>query len=243
MKYRFYHMKKWIPILLSGILLTSMTGCSTKEQEVEIVTSPASEEVSEEEKGEMILNKLEELEEQVVTFLNSEDFEKGKDKAAEISFAVIDFIFYDKEINGLRFRDIPEKIKYQVVRIGQNIDQMIEAKYPDYKNEIKEQAKETGTTISDQYHNLTEYLEGKLEEQVGTEKVEELKTYCEKASQKARDGLNFIIEKGSDAYDHLEEQYGDDVRGAYTKMKEYAKEKVGNLSNWYQNKKEEYGKE
>ena len=78
---------------------------------------------------------------------------------------------------------------------------------------------------------------------MGTEKVEELKTYCEKASQKARDGLNFIIEKGSDAYDHLEEQYGDDVRGAYTKMKEYAKEKVGNLSNWYQNKKEEYGKE
>ena len=48
----------------------------------------------------------------------------------------VDFLFYDGEINGIKFSDLSDSVKQQLLIDISNIDSLISAKYPDYKETI-----------------------------------------------------------------------------------------------------------
>lgn len=248
MKYQFYNKRQLFGLLLTGVLLVPTTACQQKNKLIEtpnvteITVEPTHlDEV--EPKEEVIIKKMKEFEKQVVDYLNQENFEKVKDKVVDISFTMIDFIFYDTEIDGIRFKELPEKSKYEVVKIWANVDDMIEQKFPNYKDNIVKYGKETSQTLTEKASGLVQYLEDKLEATIGKEKMEELKENCLKASKTVQKGLHFAIEKGKEGYQKIEEEHGEEIKDAYTRGKTYVKEKIHDLSNWYQDQKEKYGKE
>lgn len=47
--------------------------------------------------------------------------------------SVIDFIFYDKDINGVYFKDLTSSAKLKVISLALNLDNIIDKYYPGYK--------------------------------------------------------------------------------------------------------------
>ena len=66
---------------------------------------------------------------------NSEDL---LDKGKSYFIYCVDFLFYDGEINGIRFNDMTDSAKEQLLRDISTIDSLICSKYPNYKEDIKE---------------------------------------------------------------------------------------------------------
>jgi len=76
-----------------------------------------------------IQNEINEIKEDDKEFLNS----------IKSNFIIcIDFVFCGAEINGIKFNDLTTKGKQKTLEIISDIDLSIEAKYPNYKNEILE---------------------------------------------------------------------------------------------------------
>lgn len=68
---------------------------------------------------------------------NQEDLTlREKTKNAFVS--IIDFIFYDKEIKGYKFKDLTLKTKLQIIKIATSIDNKIDKYFPNYKDIIKD---------------------------------------------------------------------------------------------------------
>ena len=81
--------------------------------------------------------------------LLEQNYEKSniKENAKKSFIKTVDFIFYDKDINGIYFKDLTNKAKITVMKLFLKLDSLINKYYPDYKNEV-----------SDKYHNTKEKL-------------------------------------------------------------------------------------
>lgn len=60
------------------------------------------------------------------------------DKGKSYFIYCVDFLFYDGEIKGIKFEDLTDSAKQQLLLDITTIDSLICAKYPDYKEDIKE---------------------------------------------------------------------------------------------------------
>ena len=69
---------------------------------------------------------------------DSFDSEEFLDKGKSYFIYCVDFLFYDGEIKGIKFDDLTDSAKEQLLLDITNIDSLICFKYPNYKDEIKE---------------------------------------------------------------------------------------------------------
>ena len=70
---------------------------------------------------------------------------------------IVDFIFYNKELKGVTFKELNEDTKLKILKIAFSIDYKVDNKFPGYKEEISR----TGTKIYSDVRNriLASYLE------------------------------------------------------------------------------------
>lgn len=61
-----------------------------------------------------------------------------RDKAKQLFVDIIDFIFYDKEIKGVKFNELTNEAKLKIIEIALNVDKKIDSKFPNYKESVKE---------------------------------------------------------------------------------------------------------
>lgn len=99
----------------------------------------------------IIINEFNSIKDKITNYLNSEDFENFKDSAKGVFINIVDFIFYDGEIKGIKFNDLTEEGKKQVLALASSIDNMITNKYPTYKEDIS-------TTTKDAYKKASELI-------------------------------------------------------------------------------------
>lgn len=78
---------------------------------------------------------------------NKELSDKDKEKIKNTFIMISDFIFYDGEIKGMKFSELSDKTKKEVLKAYINLDSLIEKNFPNYKEEIKSSSKK-------QYNNL-----------------------------------------------------------------------------------------
>ena len=78
---------------------------------------------------------------------NRELSNKDKEKIKNTFIMISDFIFYDGEIKGMKFSELSDKTKKEVLKAYINLDSLIEKNFPNYKEEIKSSSKK-------QYNNL-----------------------------------------------------------------------------------------
>lgn len=92
-----------------------------------------------------------ELEANVSTELNSGSLDTIKDKMKGTFITIVDFIFYGGEIKGIKFDDLTEGAKQNILETATTIDNAIMTKFPNYKEEIS-------STVSNAYNKASDLI-------------------------------------------------------------------------------------
>ena len=100
-------------------------------------------------------NLLSFLDNQSELFSNSNTDETFTSKLKASFVGLIDFIFYDKEINGYKFNDLTSVAKLKVISIALAIDNKINTYFPQYKEKIKDKYQDMSARLAAKYIEIT----------------------------------------------------------------------------------------
>lgn len=98
-----------------------------------------------------IINYFKQLEQSVDEVVESEIIETTKDKLKGTFITIVDFIFYEGEIKGIKFDDLTEGAKQNILETATSIDNKIMTKFPNYKEEIS-------SKVSSAYNKASELM-------------------------------------------------------------------------------------
>ena len=164
---------------------------------------------------ETVIQTFNNLNEEINNILNSENVENAKETAKGTFITIVDFIFYDSEINGVTFDELTDEGKQKILELANKIDTKIENKFPNYKETISDSAKKAFNKASELIkkgaNNLSEFAKDELGE----------------------DNYNSIIDVKDEFIDCTKqaiEIIGDVGSNVFNSGKEYIK-------NWYENLK------
>lgn len=95
---------------------------------------------------------------EVLAYFNSEvNTADGKTKNTlkNAFIKVVDFIFYDKDINGYYFKDLTATAKLKVIGLALKLDGIIDKHFPGYKDELSGSYNKAKDSLITLYLNLT----------------------------------------------------------------------------------------
>ena len=108
---------------------------------------------------ETIINYFEELNNNLDNYNQSKNIEE---KIKNAFITITDFLFYEKPIKNKTFKELSDNTKIQILKIYVIIDNKIEDKFPNYKQEISKKSGKTYTNLKDKalelYSNTTEKI-------------------------------------------------------------------------------------
>lgn len=136
---------------------------------------------------------------EIKELIESEQVEQAKEKGKEYFITGIDFIFYDKEMNGVTFDDLTEEGKKVTLENLEIIDGWIMEIAPDYKDKIGEKYQVVKDFVSTTYYDVLESIKESLGEENYSaiqEKKNEIKESITSTKDKA-------LEKVSDWYQNF----------------------------------------
>lgn len=96
--------------------------------------------------------------EEVLTYFNNEintADTKSKGTLKNAFIKVVDFIFYDKDINGYYFKDLTASAKLKVIGLALKLDNIIDSHFPGYKDELSSSYNKAKDNLITLYLNLT----------------------------------------------------------------------------------------
>ena len=136
---------------------------------------------------------------EIKELIESEQVEQAKEKRKEYFITGVDFIFYDKEMNGVTFDDLTEEGKKVTLENLETIDGWIMEIAPDYKDKIGEKYQVVKDFVSTTYYDVLESIKESLGEENYSaiqEKKNEIKESITSTKDKA-------LEKVSDWYQNF----------------------------------------
>lgn len=104
------------------------------------------------------------------SFLDS----KGESKAKGIFIGIVDFLFYDGEVNGIKFKELSDNGKKRVLGISSNIDENLDSKFPNYKDKISSKTREAFNKASEIIKSGSLKLSNFSKEKLGSENYNEI---------------------------------------------------------------------
>ena len=179
----------------------------TKESELLMNVEPIQEVV--ETQKETNNNEIKNINEKTITFFETTESEietsineeQGiSEKAKEKFVMLVDFIFYGTEINGVTFEQLTEETKQKLIDIVNRIDLKIVEKVPGYKETISSGAKTSYTYLVDKLKQGITYVDGKIEEKIGTEKYDQIKEEVDESVEKIKEGGSKVLDKGKELF-------------------------------------------
>lgn len=102
---------------------------------------------------EKIISYFENLDEELTNY-NNEDKTLGQ-KIKSKFINCIDFLFYNKEINGITFKELTNQTKLKILEITISIDSKMDSKFPDYKDDISNTYQNIKSKIIEKYLDVT----------------------------------------------------------------------------------------
>lgn len=155
--------------------------------------------------------------------LNESSSQKDKNILKNTFITLTDFIFYDGEIKGKKFSELTASCKEKVIDIYTKIDNKIESKFPNYKENIKSTSKKVYNNVKEKAADIKTKIQDEYRERVGDE-----------GYQNTVDAYNEDKSNVKNVYDTYK-PYIDEGKSKVKSAYESAKEKA---ANWYQNYKE-----
>ncbi|HIU12102.1 MAG TPA: hypothetical protein IAB65_05310 [Candidatus Onthocola stercorigallinarum] len=147
------------------------------------------------------------------TVRSSEVTSSFKDSAKATFISVVDFLFYDGEINGVTFDELSDSGKKKVLEIASSIDSAIENKFPGYKETISDKASNAFNKASEIIKKGANDLNDFAREKLGEDNYQSIIDAKDELVYYTKNAINFIGDVSSSLWNS-------------------AKDK---LNNWYQN--------
>lgn len=160
---------------------------------------------------------FENLANEIDILLKSDKVDEIKTFMATKFITIIDFIYYDTEINGVKFKELTKETQEKIIEMTKKIDSSIMKHDPNYKDSLK-----------DNYKTVTSYLNGKTSEIVNYTK-----------EKIGLDNYNTVKEATNEIKGTIKNtavSIGDASSELYKKSKKQ-------VNNWYGNLKDKYKKE
>ena len=212
-------------ILTSSIIIVSLTGCNntvnkvttttknttksttkeiTTEDTTKSTTRPTTQSTAKNSKSkdEIITDFFDEQKKELKQYINSNDVEKFKSKGKELFTTFVDFIFYDKEIKGIKYDELSEGIKKQLYEDFCNIDELVSNYSPDYKENLSEKYTKVKDFVSPYYYSTKD----KIKEYIGDNNLEKLENIKEDSKEVGKDLYNKSKEKIKEKYENWKDK-------------------------------------
>lgn len=139
---------------------------------------------------------------EIKELIESEQVEQAKEKGKEYFITGVDFIFYDKEINGVTFDDLTEEGKKVTLENLETIDGWIMEIAPDYKDKISEKYQVVKDFVSTTYYDVLE----SIKESLGEENYSAIQEKKNKIKESITNPKDKVLEKVSDWYQNFKEK-------------------------------------
>lgn len=225
MKLNLINKKKLLIILMSSLIITTLSGCKSEtdittnntqyEDSNNVENETTSSEIITENTSEieysnndlLVINEFENIEKELNEILeNDKDF---LNKAKGVFITIVDFIFYNSEINGVKFDELTENGKQKVLEISNNIDLKIENKFPNYKNDISEKASEALNKASKLIEEGSNNIEDFTKEKLGEENYNTLIEVKDELVEYTKNAFDIIGDFSSELYDNGKQKIKD----------------------------------
>lgn len=145
---------------------------------------------------EQIINEMNNDKNNIELYITQNDFENVKTYGKAFFVKTVDFIFYDKDINGIKFNDLKEETKEDVYNAFCNIDALIMTFSPDYKENIGEKYEIVKDFTSNVYYSSLD----KIKQSIGEENYNKIGEIKDNAKEKIKEGTN-------NAKEYIKEKY------------------------------------
>ncbi len=103
------------------------------------------------------------------------NIDKIKTEGKALFVKLVDFVFYDTEINGIKFNDLSADVQTKLVAIVNSVDGKIESKIPGYKETVTDHTGKTYTYLSQKLRQGITYVDTKIGENVNPDTYAEVK--------------------------------------------------------------------
>lgn len=103
--------------------------------------------------------------EEIIEYAESDEYEQIKEKGKYYITTAVDFIFFDEAINGIYFDDLTEDLKKDVMRDVKDLDYVIMAYWPNYKESISSKYQIASEFIGEQYVKVMDSIKDYLGEE------------------------------------------------------------------------------
>ena len=153
------------------------------------------------ESDKIVINEFSELEEKTITLLNSKKTEDVKNKLKGVFIVTVDFIFCDGEINGIKFDDLSDGAKKNILNTAKSIDDKITKVYPTYKEDITDVTKDVYNKASNLIKKGANNLNEFAKESLGDENYKSLIKAKDELEVYTKDAISIIGNLGSKAFE------------------------------------------
>lgn len=139
----------------------------------------------------------------ISTYAGQEENPTVRESAKNMFVKIVDFLFYDGEINGYTFDGLTTSAKLQLLKIGLSIDHKIDSYFPGYKESIKAGFTKIKSELMNLYLDITSSACEAVGSDICNQAKEDFKTMKESF------GLTFDLLKdlGSSAVDAIRQWY------------------------------------
>ncbi len=212
--------KKLIYILMSGFVLTT-TGCGkttdvtteeveytdsyedgleVEERNTDYIEENVEEEVEVEERNNDYIEETYTDEDVIQYFQDvktsiseSDTTISAKEKIIKSFITITDFLFYNGEIYGITYDQLKDQTKIQLQQDYLEIDQMIEGKFPNYKEELNSKYNSAKEWLNEKYNYLLEQSKNGLSDET-LNNIDEYKNDLRETTESFKDASSSIYE-------------------------------------------------
>ena len=153
---------------------------------------------------EVVINSLESS----LTKINNGDESDSSfaDSAKGVFVSIVDFLFYNGEINGVTFDELTDSGKQKVLEIASKVDSAIESKIPGYKETISDTASKAFNKASEIIKSGANSLNNFAREKLGEENYQSIIDAKDELVYYTKNAINFLGDVGGKVFNSVKDK-------------------------------------
>lgn len=128
------------------------------------------------------------------------------DSAKGVFVSIVDFLFYDGEINGVTFDELTDSGKQKVLEIASKVDNAIESKIPGYKETISDTASKAFNKASEVIKSGANNLNNFAREKLGEENYQSIIDAKDELVYYTKNAINFLGDIGGKVFNSVKDK-------------------------------------
>ena len=128
------------------------------------------------------------------------------DSAKGVFVSIVDFLFYDGEINGVTFDELTDSGKQKVLEIASKVDNAIESKIPGYKETISDTASKAFNKASEVIKSGANNLNNFAREKLGEENYQSIIDAKDELVYYTKNAINFLGDIGGKVFNTVKDK-------------------------------------